>query len=197
MIGLEYNMPPKKAMGSSIMSLVNETIPKTKGRPKKTDKSEEEVKQMKEEAIPKATAFVTRMIEAKKAKKEKRTLNLDLPIEPTIPEPVTPPQRSEPMDIPAPVKIKKEPKITQRVIHEEESEEEIIEEVIVKKKKKPIIRRRIIYESSSEEEEEEVKPKRSGKRREVADPIQSMTQSEIQNEMRKIQMEMLSKSLFG
>jgi len=188
-------MPPKKSVAQSVMSMVNETIPKTKSKAKRVEKTEEEIKQI----IPKAMDFVSKMIEAKKAKKAERTLDLDI----GIAEPVTPPQISNPVDIPTPpTKVKKEQKITQRVIHEEDdSEPEIIEEIIMKKKKKkPIIRRRIIYESSSEEEEEEEvvpKPRRSGKGNRVADPVNSMTQSQINNDLRRIQMEMLSKSLFG
>jgi hypothetical protein len=163
----------KKALGEDVMSMVNDTIKRGRGRPPKVVKERtiEEVKQILPEVVKKVEGMIQQ-----KQKKPERSLNLELEPEP----PKTP--------------EKKAPKITQRVIHQDDSEpEEIIEEVIIKKKKKPIVRRKIVYADSSDEEEEEA-PKRKTK---VIDPVSSMTHSEIQNEMRRIQMEMLSKSLFG
>jgi len=177
----------KTALGASVMGLVNETIKASpvRGRVKKT------VEEMAS-VLPEATEKVRKMIEDKKpivkpkAKPKGRTLVVDIPVD--IPEPITPPKKE-----------KKAPKITQRIIHEENSEEdEIIEEVIIKKKKKPIVRRKVVYETDSDDSEEEEEPTPKRKHRvKMANPVDTMTNTEIQREMRKIQMDMLSKSLFG
>lgn len=86
-------------------------------------------------------------------------------------------------------------------VDEEEEEEE--EEVVVKPKKvvKPKPKKRIVYVTESESEEEEViikrKPKAKAPAMMVEDPVKSLTKTQIRDDLRKIQMEMLSKSLFG
>jgi len=177
----------KTPLGASVMGLVNETIKASpvRGRVKKT------VEEMAS-VLPEATEKVRKMIEDKKpivkpkAKPKGKTLVVDIPVD--IPEPATPPKKE-----------KRPPKITQRIIHEENSDEdEIIEEVIIKKKKKPIVRRKVIYETDSDDSEEEEEPTPKRKHRvKMANPVDTMTNTEIQREMRKIQMDMLSKSLFG
>jgi hypothetical protein len=154
----------------------------------------------RKEILAKARAKAQEVMEAKRAQKPTKKAPAKPKPEPVVvPEPVRP---TEPINIP-----KAQPRPV-KVEEATDSEPEIIEEIIVKKRKKPKVVRKVIYETASESEEEpepepipqKPKPRARVKREPqmvVADPVASMTKQQIQQDLRKIQMDMLTRSLFG